>query len=49
MEKLEMLIEKICGENKNRCECRAIGEIGQTDFIPIESTKIVCEMKIYPW
>ena len=47
-DKLDKIREIVCGSEKDRCTCKIVGEVGQTDFIPIESTKFVCEWIVYP-
>ena len=46
--KLNRLINKACGINRKKCECNIVVEAGQTDFIPMETTKLMCKRKIYP-
>ncbi len=45
---LNRLLEVACGIEKHKCECEIVVEAGQTDFIPIETTKITCKRKIFP-
>lgn len=43
------LIKKICSKKdrkQGKCGCRAEISVGQTDFIPTESTKLVCYKKL---
>ncbi|MFH0860580.1 MAG: hypothetical protein V1921_05220 [Candidatus Altiarchaeota archaeon] len=46
--KIEQLFDAVCGKKRDRCTCKLVGETGQVDLIPIESTKIVCERIIFP-
>jgi len=46
---LNRLLEIACGAERDKCECEIVAEVGQTDFIPTETTKITCKRKIYPY
>ncbi len=45
---LKKLLSVACGKDQKKCKCKIVVEAGQTDLVPIETTKIVCERKIYP-